>query len=351
MPQNIGTFYTGSGFSDWEIGDITVLIFNGKYHLFHLIIPNHDYIAHAVSNDGINWYRVKNALFVGDPGKWDDDMLWTMHVVQTEDRFEMYYTGLQRRDRGINSRIGLAVSKDLYHWEKVENEVFPFGSAGPHYEDMQQNSRGWLSFRDPFRYDYDGEKYFLICARQAEGYDSRRGCVGLVKWNDTQVEYLPPLHYPMVYDDVECPCAFELGGRHYLLGSIREDIKVRYWFADSFKGEYHCFHNNVLLPMGNYAARTLQDGNHLLVYTFFYTYGSINSMRILPPPKELDTDETGRLVLRTYYRWQKLVRKTENNLENLPWGRILNNKTASLQTVEDGMEFQSRSGNDGGRHG
>ena len=50
--------------------------------LFHLIIPNHDYIAHAVSKDGISWKRVKNALFVGDPGEWDDDMLWTMHVCE-----------------------------------------------------------------------------------------------------------------------------------------------------------------------------------------------------------------------------------------------------------------------------
>ena len=45
--------YSGGGFSKWEIGDIDVFIHNGKYHLFHLIIPNHDYIAHATSEDGI----------------------------------------------------------------------------------------------------------------------------------------------------------------------------------------------------------------------------------------------------------------------------------------------------------
>jgi hypothetical protein len=42
--------YSGSGFSSWEIGDVDVFIDeNGVHHLFHLIIPNHDYIAHAVS--------------------------------------------------------------------------------------------------------------------------------------------------------------------------------------------------------------------------------------------------------------------------------------------------------------
>jgi hypothetical protein len=37
--------YSGSGFSEWEIGDLAVIIHNGIYRLFHLIIPNHDYIA------------------------------------------------------------------------------------------------------------------------------------------------------------------------------------------------------------------------------------------------------------------------------------------------------------------
>ena len=79
--------YSGAGFSDWEIGDITVYIHNGEYHLFHLIIPNHDYIAHATSKDGLAWRRTKNAIFVGDPGEWDDDMLWTMHVFSNENKF------------------------------------------------------------------------------------------------------------------------------------------------------------------------------------------------------------------------------------------------------------------------
>ena len=83
--------YSGSGFSKWEIGDIDVFIHDGKFHLFHLIIPNHDYIAHTTSDDGINWERNKNALFVGHPGEWDDDMLWTMHISKEDDLFTMYY--------------------------------------------------------------------------------------------------------------------------------------------------------------------------------------------------------------------------------------------------------------------
>ncbi|MEO8855196.1 MAG: glycosyl hydrolase family 32, partial [Ginsengibacter sp.] len=272
--------YSGSGFSDWEIGDITVLYNKGVFHLFHLIIPNHDYIAHAVSSDGISWRRVNNALFVGQPGEWDDDMLWTMDVVEKGNKFLMYYTGLQRRDRGVISKIGLAESENLIDWVKTKKDIYPIGPKGIYYETSNTNPRKWLSFRDPFWVEYKDEEYLLVCTRTIDGPVSRRGCVGVVKITNDVVELMPPLIQPRVYDDVECPCVFELNGRYYLIGSIREDIKVRYWFAPDFFGEYHSFHADVLLPQGNYAARTVKDGDHLLVYNFFYAFGKIDSMRV-----------------------------------------------------------------------
>src|SRR5687767_3651299 len=166
--------YTGSGFSDWEIGDITVIIHNGVYHLFHLIIPNHDYIAHAISRNGMSWKRVKNALFVGHPGEWDDDMLWTMHVCEVGDKFEMYYTGLQRKDRGVISRIGLAESDDLMDWKKNRKQIFPIEPKGIFYETANTNPRTWLSFRDPFRYEYKNDVFLLVGARTIYGPVSRR---------------------------------------------------------------------------------------------------------------------------------------------------------------------------------
>jgi len=63
--------YAGYGFREFEIGDVDVIRHEGLYHLFHLILPNHDYIAHAVSKDGLHWQRVKNALFIGEPKAWD----------------------------------------------------------------------------------------------------------------------------------------------------------------------------------------------------------------------------------------------------------------------------------------
>lgn len=335
--------YSGSGFSEWEIGDITVIIHKGVYHLFHLIIPNHDYIAHAISTDGISWKRVNNALFVGHPGSWDDDMLWTMHVIEKNGRFEMYYTGLQRRDRGVISRIGLAESDNLIDWEKSPKKMFPIEPKGIFYETHQTNPRTWLSFRDPFYFEHQGDEYLLMATRTLTGPTSRRGCVGMVKITNQKTELMPPLLYPMMYDDIECPCVFELNGRFYLLGSIREDIKVRYWFAPTFMGEYHSFHADVLLPQGNYAARTVADGTHLLVYTFFYV-GKIDALRVLPPPKELATDKEGRLVLKSYYRWDLMAGKTIEQDEAGTVRTLLGNPTAFIELAPGKWTCGARSG-------
>lgn len=336
--------YSGSGFSEWEIGDITVIIHRGVYHLFHLIIPNHDYIAHAVSTDGISWNRVNNALFVGNPGEWDDDMLWTMHVCEVNEKFEMYYTGLQRRDRGGMSRIGLAVSDNLIDWKKSTKNIFPIEPKGIYYEALNTNPRKWLSFRDPFRFDFKGEIYLLLCARSTSGPVSRRGCVGIVKISHDEVERLPPLLYPMVYDDIECPCIFELRNRFYLIGSIREDIKVRYWFASDFFGEYHSFNLDVLLPQGNYAARIVEDGDHILIYNFFYAYGKIDSLRVLPPPKEIDADEQGKLFLKTYYRWEEMVLKTLFQVDFAMVTHLWSNPTATSDIVAEKWTLGSKKG-------
>ena len=336
--------YSGSGYSDWEIGDVDVFIHDGVYHLFHLIIPNHDYIAHAISDDGISWKRTKNALFVGDPGQWDDDMLWTMQVSGQDGYFRMYYTGLARKDRGKVQKIGVATSTDLLHWTKLNKYRLPLHSAGPYYEDINNNPREWLSFRDPFRFEHQGNIYLLMCARSHFGPESRRGCVGLAKASAEGFELQAPLLYPMVYDDIECPCVFELKSRFYLVGSIREDIKVRYWFAPEFQGEYHSFRSDVLLPQGNYAARIVPDGDHLLVYNFFYTDGEVNSLRVLPPPKELDADGDGRLLLKSYYRWAMMAQNVSDQAQLLPVRGILQNPTAQFETTNGKWQFESRSG-------
>lgn len=338
--------YAGSGFKDWEIGDVEVHVHNGTYHLFHLIIPNHDYIAHAVSKDGITWDRVNNALFVGHPGAWDDDMIWTMDVDDCDEGgFEMYYTGLHIKEKGVNQKIGKAVSKDLITWDKVPADKLLIESEKPFYECLDDNKREWLSFRDPFKYIHNNETYLLICARVNEGPISRRGCVGLYKLIGDKFIAQKTLLYPRAYDDIECPCLIELNGRFYLIGSIREDIKVRYWHCDEFLGDYQSFHHDVLMPQGNYAARIVKDGDHNLIYNFYYQNRSVDSKRLLPPPKELDVDERGRLRLVSFYRWKDKVTGEIKQNDFKDFTKRFQNPTANFNETPDGkFWFSSKSG-------
>lgn len=340
--------YSGSGYSDWEIGDVDVIVENGHYHLFHLIIPNHDYIAHAISPDGMSWRRIKNALFVGDPGDWDDDMLWTMNAVKEGDKYVMYYAGLQRQDRGVIQKIGMASSNDLINWGKSNQYGLPLESRAPHYEDVQNNPRKWLSFRDPFRFKHGEDTYLLFCARQGIGPVSRRGCVGLMKLVNGKFELQKPLFSPLAYDDVECPSIVQMNGHYYLIGSIREDVKVRYWFSPEFNKEYHTFHDNVLLPQGNYAARVVKDGEHVLIYNFYFIGNNVNTLRVLPPPKELSVDKKGRLLLKSFYRWKEKIQREISQTQFPPPSLLFSNSTAvfSNSHKNDQWLMECRSGHE-----
>lgn len=302
--------YASHGFLRSDIGDVDVVYADGLYHLFHLVLPNHDFIAHATSKDGMTWRRVPNALFVGDPGAWDDDMLWTMHVTPDPERpgsWRMFYTGLARSEYGRVQRVGMARSDDLYTWTRCENGAYPLEISGQWYESSVDEGRNWVSFRDPFFFldPASGDRLLLSSARIKEGPVIRRGCVAMAREAaPDRFEFGPPLYQPGLYDDVEVPNLFLLDGRYYLIGSIREDTKIRYWHADDIGGPYKNFADNVLLPKGNYAARICRVEDRLLVFNFFQRTIVANGQefvaRLLPPPKDLSTDSEGRLMLRSF---------------------------------------------------
>ncbi len=340
--------YAGSGFVKSELGDVDIISHDGLFHLFHLVLPNHDYIAHAVSRDGFLWRRVKNPLFIGEPGEWDDDMLWTMHVSPDPDgvsRFRMFYTGICRKEGGRIQRIGLARSDDLYQWEKTAAPSYPLSIAGPHYEESEDQGRHWVSCRDPFFYYEGDDRLLLVNARVASGPVIRRGCIGLAREvRPDHFVWEKPLFYPGMYDDIEVPGLYRIQGRYYLLGNIKEDIKVHYWHSESLSGPYESFADNVLLPKGNYAGRITRTDEEYLVWNFFYNRDDSVRSTILPPPTELAVDEEGRLFLRSYSRFDTLVREKHNAHALLPRENLLANPTAKSEGTDGGILLSTLSG-------
>ncbi len=323
------------------IGDVDVLFHGGLYHLFHLVLPNHDFIAHAVSTDALNWRRVNNALFIGDPGSWDDLMLWTMHVSpdpHQPGRWRMFYTGLSRRDQGKYQRLGMAVSDDLFHWQKTPvhwedhrgpkdpelvktalrqsrsavadsrhamfdpESCFPLEPDPKYYEASLREGRHWVSFRDPFYY-YDGTSGWLMAAgRVNTGPIVRRGCVALMKEIEPdRFVAQPALHHPRLYDDIEVPNLIYVDEDHYLIGSIREDAKIRYWHTDKIGSRWQSYYDNVLLPQGNYAGRVCRDEQGWLLWNFYsMDLSDRTAENLMPPPKRLVKNDEGLLRAVTF---------------------------------------------------
>lgn len=359
--------YTGRGFEVSELGDIDIFLHKGLYHLFHLVLPNHDYIAHAVSNDGFLWRRVRNALFIGEPGDWDDDMIWTMSVSADPDwegSFRMFYTGLSRKEGGRIQRIGLARSHDLYHWEKVQNEYYPLSIRHPYYEESVDEGRHWVSCRDPFFFQQGDQRLLLVNARTSDGPLVRRGCIGLAREVERDAfVWGKPLYYPRMYDDIEVPGLFYFRNRYYLIGNIKEDVKIHYWHSNYLLGPYESYASNVLLPKGNYAARVTretgdqhtelrgdagesvkEDDEQLLLWNFFYNRDEAQRTTILPPPTELCATAEGELYLTSYRGFNKKVLESYSAEALYPLTHMLKNPTATSEQTNSSAVLSNTSG-------
>lgn len=357
--------YSESAGSRKTLGDVDVLYHDGIYHLFHLVLPNHDFIAHAVSDNCLTWRRVENALFVGDPGSWDDSMLWTIHVSAHPHRqgaWRMFYTGLSRRDHGQKQRIGMAESDDLYTWQKSSvnwtdrrsdlpydlpgrpvqppfeydaDSCFPLNPDGEFYESEIDEGRHWVSWRDPFYYREGDRGWLLTAGRVNYGPVVRRGCVAVME--ETQPNHFeprPPLHHPGLYDDVEVPNLFKIAGEYYLVGSMREDAKIRYWHTDEIGRPWRSYADNVLLATGNYAGRTSEDEHGILLWSF-YTPGGVDrlSNNLMPPPKRLVRTAKGHLEVQSFEGFDSRVDRVAR-LENLN-GLKSDRSTSVSQRTDD----------------
>lgn len=237
----------------------------------------------------------------------------------------MFYTGLCRMESGRIQRVGMAVSDDLFNWRKIDDHLWPLAVEGPWYEEGLDEGRHWVSFRDPYYRRVGDEGWLLAAARTADGPVNRRGCVYLARETAPgEFEQQPPLAAPHQYDDVEVPVLVPIDGRWYLIGSIREDIKVHYWHSDKPEGPFANYSDNVLLPAGNYAARVCDEGDRLTLWNFFYVPSQIKGTgNLLPPPKELVADEKGHLRLRSFRGFDDTVTQKHVVEKVIPLGLLL----------------------------
>lgn len=347
--------YTPPGFGVSELGDIEVVSDGDDLHLFHLTLPNHDAVQHAVSRDGLAWRSLPVALRTGDPGEIDDDQIWTMSVTPRPDGhgYVMLYTALTMRDRGRVQRVAIATTDDLIAWTK-RPDLSPIAADARWYE-SDPATIGTVSWRDPKPTPVAGHYVATICARTNEGSVSRRGCCGqLVSPDLEHWEVRPPLFWPKRYWDLECPQLFSIAGasgaaRWYLLASAMEDRTLRYWIGDGPEGPFHVPPGgDILAPAGHYAARVTRWQGRDLLFAWHQpalhegwqsTPATVDWVEArnpfgkhLAPPCVITAQSDGRLALSSFPGWDARIEGG--------WQAVASGRTASNQPSEASDPWQ-----------
>lgn len=184
-------------------------------HVFYLQAPRslgdpnlrhaHATVGHAVSRDLRRWEILPDALTTGPAGAWDDRSIWTGSVIRGPDAWYLYYTALATADSYPLQRIGLAVSVDLIHFERVgDGPCIELDERW--YEPPASRDRFPSTWRDPWVFADPGGKGYhaLITARRPDGPEDARAVVGhAVSAGLRHWEVRPPLPSPAGFGELE----------------------------------------------------------------------------------------------------------------------------------------------------
>ncbi len=221
------------------------------YHLYYLKRDLRDMfaktIAHATSPDLVHWTAVRDALHANGGTLWDRGWFMTGMVVRHHDgRYYMFYGAMVDQVQ----RIGVALSDDLYHWQKHPYPVME--ARAPFYEtDPRRSPNNEVAWRDPCIFYDEATAYYyaFICARVPNGSYSGGGCIAVCRSRDLLGwETLPPIFISDEYVCMEVPDVFKLNGRYYLMFSTARWFDSYYTTADPncVNGTFYLISDNLL---------------------------------------------------------------------------------------------------------
>jgi sucrose-6-phosphate hydrolase SacC (GH32 family) len=121
-----------------------------------------DTIGHATSTDLIHW-RIHTPVLAVSPDDFGTYQVWSPAVIEDGGRFYMLYTGV---NENVAQAACLAVSDDLYHFKKYENNPVYVPGAWSGWD-----AGRWSDCRDSFCLKHDGVfyQYVYVSLPQADG--------------------------------------------------------------------------------------------------------------------------------------------------------------------------------------
>ena len=217
------------------LNDPKVFYAKGKFHLFYLqgkrvktwekISRQRESYGHAISDDCLIWKQVEDIVRPGEYGQWDDKGVWTGDIIYRNGLYYLLYTGVCYKD--TIQRLGLAVSKDLIHWEKYPGN--PVSEPDPKYY-LNRVTYGYPHVRwsDPSFFNIDSSEwtYVYLCAQLKNKVWNKMGCIGLIRSKDMiHWEAMPPVYTPgkEVYHEV--PQVIKYKNKYILFFGSKEETE------------------------------------------------------------------------------------------------------------------------------
>jgi beta-fructofuranosidase len=210
-----------------HLGDTWYYVRDDVAHCFYLTCPDtierHTAwdIGHATSADLVHWDIHDLALRKGEPDEYDGICPATGSIIRHQNRYWLAYTG---NHGGPIPTVAIAVSDDLYQWEKLPEN--PVTAIDPRYYATDSDPpRNWLHWRDPFLFEHDGWIYHYVCAQSTTETGTLRGTLGMARTLNMRAwEVLPPPDIVPVTMEFEVPLLLTWGNRYYLVFSTLPEL-------------------------------------------------------------------------------------------------------------------------------
>ena len=188
------------------------------WHLFYGPWPGGQNLEkrHATSDDLVVWTRQAPVLLPGGPGECDHAEVSEASVIEREGRWHMIYACRPRPE--ASRRFSLAVSDDLWHWEKVPGDGSPVFIPLPEWSGWTED--GVLECKDPWLIRYEDRflMYFVSQNRWGDSCLALAESEDLVHWEDRG----PLMTFQRIENKLQGPSGFEVprvferDGRYYI---------------------------------------------------------------------------------------------------------------------------------------
>lgn len=245
---------------------------DGQYYLFHLSLTAEllgksgwNGISVAISSDLVHWKEYGPVLMKPDDAEW----IGTGMVQRIGEEYIMNYS--LEKPKGYQ-RICFAKSKDLLHWDLLDNLCLP---DGVHYmNDPRYTSNGlfrWDSLGIIDALEDNGPPYYGFCTAFSAHPEkmNQSGVLPLLKSEDgINWECLPPLFADTsAFPAFEVPEHCTIGGRHYVLFCTSSYLGFRFdkYAEDMSGGTFYVVADDKLgpyrLPPCDYMLQGTRDNN------------------------------------------------------------------------------------------